>query len=234
MTKSRNPLLWTKQFEKELLFRVPSKSPEHRLAHHVEPHARVRGSFIDFRHKSAVLKIQPTVVYRNFSRKDIYSPTLTIDRFIKSLFFVDRWSSRKRTIYIKEKNCFIIYVWYTHLTFCWSNPPSPLEAVSAGGSAPSAVARDKTRILPLPVTVAARRCDWRRRPRTVPSYCDNGCAGRTGIDWRTTFWSRRIWHRTCVLHSTTTLLSSLLASGPLPGPTSLSSAVPRLYKRGVV
>lgn len=122
----------------------------------------------------------------------------------------------------------------THLSSCWSNRPSPPEVVSAGGSAPSAVARDRTQTLPLPARVAARQRDWRQKPRTVPSYCDTGCAGKTGIGWRTTFWGcscRRFRRAAPDLPST--LLSSLYL-GPLSGPTSLSSTVLRLFKDDVV
>lgn len=61
-------------------------------------------------------------------------------------------------------------------------------------SVPSADARDRTRrTLPLPARAWAHRLDWTRWPRRVPSCFDNGCAAKTGIDWRTTSWGRKGW-----------------------------------------
>lgn len=141
-------------------------------------------------------------------------------------FLANRYSFRGDTL--------SIMMYGTHLSFCWSNRPDLPEAGSAGDSAPSAVARGRTRILPLPARVAARRHDWRRKPRTDPSYCGNECAEKMGIDWRTTSWSqscRASWH--CTSDSPSPLFS-LLYPGPLPGPTSLFSTVPRLFKRDFV
>lgn len=54
---------------------------------------------------------------------------------------------------------------------------------------PSADARDRTlRTLPLPARAWARRRDWTQSLKRVPSCYDNGCAAKTGIDWRTTSW----------------------------------------------
>jgi len=123
----------------------------------------------------------------------------------------------------------------TYLSSCSSNPLSLPEVESAGDSAPNAGARGRTRrTLPLPARVVARRRDWRQIPRSVPSYCDSGCAGRTGIGLRTTFLDRPCrGSRRCTPRLLSTLLPSL-SSGPLPGPTSLSSTVPRLFKNDVV
>lgn len=123
----------------------------------------------------------------------------------------------------------------TYLSSCWSNPPSPPGVGSAGDSAPNADARDRTRrTLPLPARVVARQRDRRQKPRSGPSYCDNEYAGRTGIGLRTTFLNRLFGgSRRCTPGPLSTLLPSL-SPGPLPGPTSLSSTVPRLFKNDAV
>lgn len=175
---------------------------------------------IDFSHKLARVISNG---YRNFSRNGIHS-SLTMSRTRPSSFFlpIDTHVAKIRPVCDE---------WSTYLSSCWSNRPSPPEVVPAGGSALSATARDRTQTLPLPARVAARRSDWRQKPRSAPSYCDNGCAERMGIGWRTTFWGcscRRSRH--CTPDSSSTILLSSLSPGPLPGPTSLSSTVPRLFK----